>query len=39
MNVASGYIDGSGLYGATEKEFQGLRTFLNGKVDIKSCPR
>lgn len=39
MNAASGFIDGSGLYGATEKEFQALRTFSNGKVDLKSCAR
>lgn len=39
MNAASGFIDGSGLYGATEKEFQALRTFTQGKVDIKACAR
>ncbi|CRK94120.1 CLUMA_CG007643, isoform A [Clunio marinus] len=39
MNAASGFIDGSGLYGATEKEFLALRTFSNGKVDIKACAR
>lgn len=39
MNAASGFIDGSGLYGATEKEFQALRTFSRGKVDIKACAR
>lgn len=39
MNVASGFIDGSGLYGATEKEFQSVRTYRNGKVDIRACPR
>lgn len=39
MNVASGFIDGSGLYGATDKEFQSVRTYRNGKVDIRACPR
>lgn len=39
MNAASGFIDGSGLYGATEKEFQSVRTFTGGRVDIKACPR
>lgn len=39
MNAASGFIDGSALYGATEKEFQALRTFSGGRVDIKACAR
>ena len=39
MNAASGFIDGSGLYGVTEKEFQALRTFSGGQVDIKACAR
>lgn len=39
MNVASGFIDGSGLYGSTEKDFQAIRTYRGGKVDIKACPR
>lgn len=39
MNAASGFIDGSGLYGATEREFQALRTYQSGHVDIKACPR
>lgn len=39
MNAASGFIDGSGLYGSTEKDFQSLRTYRSGKVDIRACPR
>lgn len=38
MNAASGFIDGSGLYGITENDFLKLRTFVNGKVDITVCP-
>uniref|UniRef100_A0A182RDN6 Oxidase/peroxidase n=1 Tax=Anopheles funestus TaxID=62324 RepID=A0A182RDN6_ANOFN len=39
MNAASGFLDGSGLYGTTEKEIHALRTFLNGKVDTGACLR
>lgn len=39
MNVASGYIDGSGLYGTTEKDFQSIRTYIDGQVDLKACQR
>ena len=39
MNAASGHIDGSGLYGSTDKDFQAIRTFRYGKVDVKACPR
>ncbi|XP_055548118.1 uncharacterized protein LOC129731820 [Wyeomyia smithii] len=39
MNAASGFLDGSGLYGTTEKEILALRTFSTGKVDIKACLR
>lgn len=39
MNVASGFIDGSSLYGSTEKEVNSLRLFRNGKVDIRACSR
>ncbi|XP_065073904.1 uncharacterized protein LOC135697958 isoform X1 [Ochlerotatus camptorhynchus] len=39
MNAASGLLDGSGLYGTTEKEILALRTFTIGKVDIKACLR
>lgn len=39
MNVASSFVDGSGLYGSTEKEINSLRLFRGGKVDIRACPR
>lgn len=39
MNLASGFIDGSGLYGTTDKEINSLRLFRGGKVDIRACPR
>lgn len=39
MNIASGFVDGSGLYGSTEKEINSLRLFRSGKVDIRACPR
>lgn len=38
MNSASGFIDGSSVYGSTEKDFQSLRTYNGGKVDISACP-
>lgn len=37
INVASGYIDGSGLYGATMKDMQDLRTYISGGVKVESC--
>lgn len=39
MNLASGFVDGSSLYGTTEKELNSLRLFRSGKVDIRACPR
>lgn len=39
MNLASGFVDGSSLYGSTEKEINSLRMFRSGKVDIRACPR
>lgn len=39
MNLASGFVDGSSLYGSTEKEINSLRLFRGGKVDIRACPR
>lgn len=38
MNSASGFIDGSSIYGTTEKDFQSIRTYSNGKVDVRACP-
>lgn len=37
MNIASAYIDGSGLYGSTRHEFDQLRTYLSGGVKVESC--
>ncbi|XP_036328588.1 uncharacterized protein LOC118740935 isoform X2 [Rhagoletis pomonella] len=37
MNVASSYIDGSGLYGATARDMQDLRTYISGGVKVGSC--
>ncbi|XP_059616310.1 uncharacterized protein LOC132261488 [Phlebotomus argentipes] len=39
MNSVSGYIDGSGLYGASESDFQRLRTHKGGLVNISACAR
>lgn len=39
MNLASGFVDGSSLYGSNEKEINSLRLFRAGKVDIRACPR
>lgn len=39
MNIGSGYIDGSALYGATERDFQAIRTYKDGQVDINVCRR
>lgn len=39
MNVASGFVDGSSLYGSNEKEINSVRLFRGGKVDIRACPR
>lgn len=39
MNVASGFLDGSSLYGDTEKEINSVRVFRSGRVDIRACPR
>lgn len=37
MNVASAYIDASGLYGSTLKDFHDIRTFISGGVKVHSC--
>lgn len=39
MNLVSGFVDGSSLYGSTEKEINSLRLFRSGKVDIRACSR
>lgn len=39
MNGASGFIDGSSLYGTTEEDYQAIRTFVGGKVDANACER
>lgn len=39
MNIASGFIDGSALYGATERDFQAIRSYKDGQVDINVCRR
>ena len=39
MNVASGFLDGSGLYGDSENAMEKIRTFVNGHVDTKECIR
>ncbi|XP_067203363.1 uncharacterized protein [Linepithema humile] len=37
MNGASAYLDGSGIYGATDDKLHLLRTYDNGKVDLSAC--
>lgn len=37
MNTATSYVDGSGLYGSTDRDFHSIRTFINGGVKIEAC--
>lgn len=37
MNGASGYLDGSDLYGNTDEKLHNLRTYSHGKVDPLAC--
>ncbi|XP_028027075.1 uncharacterized protein LOC114240650 [Bombyx mandarina] len=37
MNLATSFLDGSALYGSSEKELRSLRLYDAGKVDIASC--
>lgn len=37
MNGASGYLDGSDLYGNTDEKLHNLRTYSHGKVDPSAC--
>ncbi|XP_015597950.1 uncharacterized protein LOC107269047 [Cephus cinctus] len=37
MNAASGYLDGSDLYGNTDEQLHRLRTYSHGKVDLGAC--
>lgn len=37
MNGVSAYLDGSGIYGATDDKLHLLRTYVDGKVDLNAC--
>ncbi|KAJ0177269.1 hypothetical protein K1T71_007278 [Dendrolimus kikuchii] len=37
MNLATSFLDGSALYGSSEKELRSLRLYDAGKLDIASC--
>lgn len=37
MNLATSVLDGSALYGNSEKELLSLRLYDAGKMDISSC--
>jgi len=39
MNLATSFIDGSGLYGKSSQEEVALRAFTNGHVRIENCER
>ncbi|XP_045497152.1 heme peroxidase 2 [Colias croceus] len=37
MNLATSVLDGSALYGSSEKELRSLRLYDAGKIDLASC--
>ncbi|KAG7189448.1 hypothetical protein KM043_017148 [Ampulex compressa] len=37
LNIVSGYLDGSDMYGNTDERMHRLRTYNRGKVDLPSC--
>ncbi|KAJ8730052.1 hypothetical protein PYW07_017090 [Mythimna separata] len=37
MNMATSFLDGSALYGSSEKELRSLRLYDAGKIDLDSC--
>ncbi|XP_063825039.1 heme peroxidase 2 [Ostrinia nubilalis] len=37
MNLATSFLDGSALYGSSEKELRSLRLYDAGKLDLDSC--
>ncbi|XP_049868961.1 heme peroxidase 2 isoform X2 [Pectinophora gossypiella] len=37
MNLATSFLDGSALYGSSEKELRSLRLYDAGKLDVGSC--
>ncbi|GBP86747.1 Peroxidasin homolog [Eumeta japonica] len=37
MNLATAFLDGSALYGSSEKELRSLRLYDAGKLDLNSC--
>lgn len=39
MNAASGYLDGSDLYGSTDDDLHNIRTYSRGKVSLAACKR
>lgn len=39
MNAASGYLDGSDLYGNTDEDLHNVRTYTRGKVGLTACKK
>ncbi|XP_060802953.1 heme peroxidase 2 [Amyelois transitella] len=37
LNLATAFLDGSALYGSSEKELRSLRLYDAGKLDVTSC--